>query len=174
MSNATITHQPQYHTPTNSTVGGDAAAAAATSTSPVMQAADDNDIWKAQSGILRIYSAYPSVLPRGTCVKLQVAPHTTSQEVLILVLDQLARAAAMHTPPMHTAPTACTPPQIPKYSEEHVDEFSLVAVVGARERVLRPDFRPLQLQNPWTKGRLYVRLKTDVLAALDQGHVTSV
>ena len=50
----------------------------------------------------------------------------------------------------------------------------IVAVIGARERVLRDDFQPLHLQNPWTKGRLYVRLRTNLLAALEHGQVTNV
>jgi len=43
-----------------------------------------------------------------------------------------------------------------------------VAVIGARERCLRDDFHPLYLQNPWKKGRLFVRQKKDVLAAIEQ------
>uniref|UniRef100_A0A8W8JC18 Ras-associating domain-containing protein n=3 Tax=Magallana TaxID=2171616 RepID=A0A8W8JC18_MAGGI len=52
--------------------------------------------------------------------------------------------------------------------------FCLVAVIGARERILRDDYQPLHLQNPWTKGRLYVRMKSNLLAAIQQGHATEV
>ena len=55
----------------------------------------------------------------------------------------------------------------PIYAPEELSNFCLVAVIGARERCLRDDFKPLQLQNPWKKGRLYVRQKHDVLAALE-------
>lgn len=55
----------------------------------------------------------------------------------------------------------------PIYSAEKLKNFCLVAVIGARERCLRDDFKPLQLQNPWKKGRLYVRQKQDVLAAIE-------
>lgn len=55
----------------------------------------------------------------------------------------------------------------PIYPADKLKNFCLVAVIGARERCLRDDFRPLQLQNPWRKGRLYVRQKQDVLAALE-------
>jgi hypothetical protein len=56
----------------------------------------------------------------------------------------------------------------PVYPAEEFKNFCLVAVIGARERCLRDDFRPLHLQNPWKKGRLYVRQKKDVLAAIEQ------
>lgn len=58
----------------------------------------------------------------------------------------------------------------PIYGEEDLAEFCLVAIIGARERCLRDDFRPLKLQNPWRKGRLYVRKKLDVLAALEHNN----
>ena len=64
--------------------------------------------------------------------------------------------------------------QGPVYTEEELGDFCLVAVIGARERILRDEYQPLQLQNPWTKGRLYVRLKANLLAAIEHGHVTSV
>ena len=118
---------------------------------------EDTAVWRgAMSGILRVYSAYRN---RSGSVKLQVTPRTTSREVLHLVLQQLNRAAVAQgdmQPPLED------------------EDFCLVAVIGARERVLRPDFQPLQLQNPWAQGRLYVRLKNDVLAALDQVYTTSV
>lgn len=50
------------------------------------------------------------------------------------------------------------------------DEHCLVAVMGARERQLRDDFRPLRLQNPWSRGRLFVRRRDDLLAALHFGN----
>lgn len=55
----------------------------------------------------------------------------------------------------------------PIYTVDELPNFCLVAVIGARERCLRDDFKPLQLQNPWKKGRLYVRQKQDVLAAIE-------
>jgi hypothetical protein len=43
-----------------------------------------------------------------------------------------------------------------------------VAVIGSRERCLRDDFRPLNLQNPWKSGKLFVRMKNDLLAAFER------
>ncbi len=55
----------------------------------------------------------------------------------------------------------------PIYADEEFSNFCLVAVIGARERCLRDDFKPVQLQQPWKDGRLYVRRKSNVLAAIE-------
>ena len=113
-------------------------------------------------GILRVYAAYETGLAKGTSVKLHVTPRTTSREVINLVIQQLNKAVLIKGL------------NGPIYADEQLEDFCLVAVIGARERVLRDDYQPLQLQNPWTKGRLYVRLRNNLLAALEQGHVTAV
>ena len=56
----------------------------------------------------------------------------------------------------------------PIYDNDTLRNFCLVAVIGSRERCLRDDFKPLQLQNPWRKGKLFVRVKSDVLAAIER------
>lgn len=53
------------------------------------------------------------------------------------------------------------------YADKEMCNFCLVAVIGARERCLRDDFKPVQLQHPWKDGRLYVRRKSNVLAAIE-------
>ena len=126
---------------------------------------ESDEVWtkaRSQPGILRVYAAYETGLAKGTSVKLHVTPRTTSREVINLVVQQLNKAVVSKGLPG------------PTYNDEELDEFCLVAVIGARERVLRDDYQPLQLQNPWTKGRLYVRLKRNLLAAIEQGHVTTV
>ncbi|XP_035432126.1 uncharacterized protein LOC118263955 isoform X2 [Spodoptera frugiperda] len=107
-----------------------------------------------QAGILQVFAAYETGLAAGTSLKLHVTPRTSAREVIDLVVKQLNMAAVLKG---KTGPV---------YGPEKLQDFCLVAVIGARERCLRDDFRPLQLQNPWRKGRLYVRLKHDVLAAL--------
>ncbi|XP_011300773.1 uncharacterized protein wake isoform X2 [Fopius arisanus] len=106
-------------------------------------------------GILQVYAAYETGLAAGTSLKLHVTPRTTAREVVDLVVKQLNMAVVLKGQ------------QGPIYVNEELPNFCLVAVIGARERCLRDDFKPLQLQNPWKKGRLYVRLKQDVLAALE-------
>lgn len=126
---------------------------------------ETEEIWfkaNKQPGILRIYAAYETGLAKGTSVKLHVTPKTTSREVINLVVQQLNKAVL------------CKGLNGPVYGEEEMQDFCLVAVIGARERVLRDEYQPLQLQNPWTKGRLYVRLQSDLLAAIEHGQVTTV
>ncbi|XP_011346322.1 uncharacterized protein LOC105284481 isoform X3 [Ooceraea biroi] len=106
-------------------------------------------------GILQVYAAYETGLAAGTSLKLHVTPRTTAREVVDLVVKQLNMAVGLKGQ------------KGPTYTAEELPNFCLVAVIGARERCLRDDFKPLQLQNPWKKGRLYVRQKQDVLAALE-------
>ncbi|KAJ8923141.1 hypothetical protein NQ315_001695 [Exocentrus adspersus] len=108
-----------------------------------------------QSGILQVFAAYETGLASGTSLKLHVTPRTTAREVVDLVVKQLNMAVVLKGK------------EGPIYNTEKLKNFCLVAVIGARERCLRDDFKPLQLQNPWKKGRLYVRQKQDVLAALE-------
>ncbi len=54
------------------------------------------------------------------------------------------------------------------YNSKRSEILFPVAVIGSRERCLRDDFRPLNLQNPWRSGKLFVRMKNDVLAALER------
>ncbi|KAL3184146.1 hypothetical protein MRX96_032433 [Rhipicephalus microplus] len=97
--------------------------------------------------VLRVYAAYESGLPPGTSIKLHVTPETTAREVVELVVRQLNTAVVAKG---RTGPL---------YGDERLADFCLVAVVGSRERCLSADFQPLRLQNPWTKGRLFVRLR---------------
>ncbi|PSN43050.1 hypothetical protein C0J52_23158 [Blattella germanica] len=106
--------------------------------------------------IYSVYAAYETGLASGTSLKLHVTPWTTAREVVDLVVKQLNMAVVLKGK------------DGPIYPSDKLKNFCLVAVIGARERCLRDDFKPLQLQNPWKKGRLYVRQKQDVLAALEQ------
>lgn len=110
---------------------------------------------KDASGILQVYAAYETGLASGTSLKLHVTPKTTARQVVDLVVKQLNMAVVLKGK------------EGPIYTADKLKNFCLVAVIGARERCLRDDFKPLQLQNPWKKGRLYVRQKQDVLAALE-------
>nr|XP_022917045.1 ankyrin repeat and fibronectin type-III domain-containing protein 1 isoform X2 [Onthophagus taurus] len=110
---------------------------------------------KEQAGILQVYAAYETGLASGTSLKLHVTPRTTAREVVDLVVKQLNMAVVLKGK------------DGPIYTSDKLRNFCLVAVIGARERCLRDDFKPLQLQNPWKKGRLYVRQKQEVLAALE-------
>lgn len=110
------------------------------------------------SGIIQVFAAYDTGLPNGTSLKLHVTPKTSAREVVDLVVKQLNMAVVLKGR------------DGPIYTAEKLNNFCLVAVIGARERCLRDDFKPLQLQNPWKKGRLYVRQKHDLLAAIEHSN----
>ncbi|KAH8278397.1 hypothetical protein KR018_002303, partial [Drosophila ironensis] len=110
------------------------------------------------SGIIQVYTAYNTGLASGTSLKLHVTPKTSAREVINLVVKQLNMAVVLKGN------------NGPIYGPETLDNFCLVAVIGARERCLRDDFKPLQLQNPWKKGRLYVRKKHELLAAIEHSN----
>ena len=110
------------------------------------------------TSILQVYAAYETGLASGTSLKLRVTQKTSAREVIDLVVKQLNMAVVLKGK------------DGPIYTSDKLDNFCLVAVIGARERCLRDDFRPLQLQNPWKKGRLYVRQKHDVLAAIEHSN----
>ncbi|KAK3865593.1 hypothetical protein Pcinc_028804 [Petrolisthes cinctipes] len=110
------------------------------------------------STIIRVYAAYQTGMASGTSVKIHITPRTTAREVIDLVVKQLNVAVVLKG---KSGPT---------YGNDKLKDFCLVAVIGMRERCLREDFKPLQLQNPWKRGKLYVRMKQDVLAALEQSN----
>lgn len=125
------------------------------------QQADDEDDATTSSnlpGIIQVFAAYNTGLASGTSLKLHVTPKTTAREVVDLVVKQLNMAVVLKGK------------DGPIYAADQFDNFCLVAVIGARERCLRDDFKPLQLQNPWKKGRLYVRQKHDLLAAIEHSN----
>lgn len=95
-------------------------------------------------------------------MKLHVTQKTTSKEVTALVVHQLNKSAKMKRF------------EGPFYDDDEMNEFCLVAVIGARERCLRDDYPPLDLQNPWSKGKLFVRRRHDLLAALEYGNEAKV
>ena len=97
----------------------------------------------------------PPGLAQGTSVRIAVTTSTSAREVVDLVIKQLNMAVILKGK------------DGPLYENEKLRNFCLVAVIGSRERCLRDDFKPLNLQNPWKKGRLFVRMKHDLLAAIE-------
>ena len=127
--------------------------------------AGGDEVWMracTHMGMLMVYPAYEMGLTNITYVTLHVTSQLTARDVVQRVVHHVN--LAVRNKGMNG----------PFYSESQLDDFCLVAVVGVRERVLRDDFQPLTLQAPWTMGRLYVRLKGNLLAALEQSQVTSV
>ena len=108
------------------------------------------------TSVLQVYAAYDTGLASGTSVLINLSESTSSREVVDLVVKQLNMAVIMKGK------------DTPIYDNDTLRNFCLVAVIGSRERCLRDDFKPLQLQNPWKKGKLFVRVKSDVLAAIER------
>ncbi|VDN04468.1 unnamed protein product [Thelazia callipaeda] len=106
--------------------------------------------------VIKVNIAYQSGPTCGSSVRVQVAPTTTASEVVALVIRQL--------------------PVTARTSEETSDseDFCLSSVVGCRERRLRDDFPLIQLQKPWSDGRLFVRRQDSILAALQQGNEATI
>ncbi|XP_071796997.1 uncharacterized protein [Asterias amurensis] len=114
------------------------------------------------TGILRVFPDYHSGLAKGTSLKLHVTSKTTCREIVSLVIQQLNKAVESHNL------------DSPIYLEEQWDDFGLVAIISNKEYQLRDDHCPLQLQNPWTKGHLYVRTKDGSETLLSTGPSTAV
>lgn len=128
------------------------------------------------SSILQIYAAYDTGLASGTSLKLKCTQKTTAREVVNLVVKQLNMAVVLKGK-VTTSRYGFTNHLTyifsqsfqdgPVYGANQLDDFCLVCLVGTRERCLRDDFKPLDLQNPWKKGKLFVRFKHDLLAAIE-------
>lgn len=66
------------------------------------------------------------------------------------------------------------PDQDGNYAPEQLQHFGLVLVVEGREKWLQDDFCPLELQNPWQRGKLCVRIKEYSPLALKHSRATTV
>ncbi|XP_046854874.1 uncharacterized protein LOC124447922 [Xenia sp. Carnegie-2017] len=122
----------------------------------------NSDASSLESGVLKIYSSFETGLAPGRSVKLHVSSDTTVEQVVYLVVRQLEKLVQQKNPDTKLL------------TEEKVKEFCLVAVIGARERCLSDDYKILQLQNPWVKGKLFVRLRVEAIAANNRSTSTLV
>ncbi|EJD76105.1 hypothetical protein LOAG_16880 [Loa loa] len=111
------------------------------------------------TGVIKVYAAYQCGLTCGTSVRLQIASTTTASEIVAVVTEQLTKAAAEAGKAIES---------------KDPEDFCLAVVVGSRERRLRDDFPPMKLQNPWDDGRLFVKRRDSVLAALQNGNEAAV
>lgn len=95
------------------------------------------------SGYLRVIPTYRTGLTRGTSVKLYIESSTTTDEVITLVVKQVAKA---------TNTTATD-----------FSDYYLVASLGTKDWILPPPYRPLQLQADCAAvaqmGRVFLSLK---------------
>lgn len=130
---------------------------------------------------LRVYAACDcGGSGRGTSAVVQASGRTTARELTARVLEQLARQGTAAAVGSSAGSTVREPSAAASSSSQSVQcatggaatadsgDYCLAAVIGCREHVLRDDSAPLQLKEPWSRGRLYVRRKDDLLAAVEQ------
>ncbi|KAK5986982.1 hypothetical protein GCK32_005145 [Trichostrongylus colubriformis] len=106
--------------------------------------------------IISVYTAYDCDLHDGAPIHLTIQKNTTSLEVVRLVLERVPRVSPSSKDTFEAA--------------NESSNFCLVVVVGTRERRLKDDFVLCRIQSPWNKGRLYVRRRSALLAAVRYGN----
>lgn len=108
-----------------------------------------------QFGTIQVYVANETGAGNGLCLRLHVTTQTTAREIIDLVVKQCNRSVLQ---------------TVGKSIGAQLDsnDFCLFAIFGNRGRCVPDNFRPLQLQNPWKKGRLYVRRTHVILAEIEQ------
>ncbi|KAK7919712.1 hypothetical protein WMY93_010996 [Mugilogobius chulae] len=125
---------------------------------------------------LRVYPQYRTGLPKDTCVKLCVTPGTSAREMVQLVVQEMnsiaRRLLGSSSDGGDSEP--CADSECIYYSPEQFKHFGLVLVLDNREKWLQDDFCPLELQNPWLRGKLCVRIKEYSPLALTQSRATTV
>nr|XP_040032646.1 ankyrin repeat and fibronectin type-III domain-containing protein 1 isoform X3 [Gasterosteus aculeatus aculeatus]XP_040032647.1 ankyrin repeat and fibronectin type-III domain-containing protein 1 isoform X3 [Gasterosteus aculeatus aculeatus] len=121
---------------------------------------------------LRVHPQYRTGLPKETSVKLCVTPGTSAREMVQLVVQEMnvvSRRMLGSGGGGGGEQERCV-----CYSPEQLKHFALVLVVDNREKWLQDDFCPLELQNPWLRGKLCVRIKEYSPLALKHGRATTV
>ncbi|XP_076616806.1 ankyrin repeat and fibronectin type-III domain-containing protein 1 isoform X2 [Chaetodon auriga] len=118
---------------------------------------------------LRVYPQYRTGLPKETSVKLCVTPGTSAREMVQLVVQEMNVVSRRMLSSSGGEQQQCV-----YYSSEQLKHFGLVLVVDNREKWLQDDFCPLELQNPWLRGKLCVRIKEYSPLALKHSRATTV
>ncbi|KAM3859677.1 ankyrin repeat and fibronectin type-III domain-containing protein 1 [Diretmus argenteus] len=124
---------------------------------------------------LRVYPQYRTGLPKETSVKLRVTPGTSAREMVQLVVQEMNNVSQrlLGSSSSHDGGGG-EQEQCVYYSPEQVEHFGLVLMVEDREKWLQDDFCPLELQNPWLRGKLCVRIKEYSPLALKYSRATTV
>ncbi|KAJ6636312.1 Ankyrin repeat and fibronectin type-III domain-containing protein 1 [Pseudolycoriella hygida] len=110
---------------------------------------DDNVIELTFFGTIQVYIENEKDSADGIRLRLHITSQTTAREIIDLVVNQCNQTD------LRSDGKA--------YNQMVSKDFCLFAIFGNVGRCVPDNFRPLQLQNPWTKGRLYVRRTRDIL-----------
>jgi hypothetical protein len=97
--------------------------------------------------VIRVYAAYDSGLPFGTSVKLQVTFETTVKEIIELVVKHL------------NSTVISKGEKGPIYDLSDLSKFCIIAVFSSNVKHLNDDFKVLNLQTPWNKAKLCIKIK---------------
>ncbi|KAJ7984530.1 hypothetical protein DPEC_G00355760 [Dallia pectoralis] len=132
--------------------------------------------WKGWHATLRVYPQYHTGLPKETSVKLRVTSGTSAREMVQLVVQEmntvsrrlLGGSSSSSNDGGGVEGERCV------YGTDQLEHFGLVLVVDGREKWLQDDFCPLELQNPWLRGKLCVRMKVYSPLALQCSWATTV
>ncbi|XP_067859740.1 ankyrin repeat and fibronectin type-III domain-containing protein 1 isoform X2 [Heptranchias perlo] len=119
---------------------------------------------KLNSVSLRIYPQYHTGLSKEISVKLHVTSNTSAREIVKLVIRETNE----------TSMKMSRDTEGPIYRDDQLEHFGLVLSMDNTEKWLQDDFLPLSLQNPWTKGRLCVRIKEYSPLLVQYGKATTV
>ncbi|KAL6095149.1 uncharacterized protein ACO6RY_16409 [Pungitius sinensis] len=119
---------------------------------------------------LRVHPQYRTGLPKETSVKLCVTPGTSAREMVQLVVQEMNVVSRR----MLGSGGGGEQERCVCYGPEQLKHFALVLVVDNREKWLQDDFCPLELQNPWLRGKLCVRIKEYSPLALKHSRATTV
>ncbi|XP_070304434.1 ankyrin repeat and fibronectin type-III domain-containing protein 1 [Salvelinus sp. IW2-2015] len=122
---------------------------------------------------LRVYPQYRTGLPKETSVKLRVTPGTSAREMVQLVVQEMNTVSRRLLSGSSSNGGGAEGEKC-LYSPEQLEHFGLVLVVDGREKWLQDDFCPLELQNPWLRGKLCVRIKEYSPLALQYSRATTV
>lgn len=117
-----------------------------------------------REGVVQIHTAGETSLPPGATVTLHITPATRADEVVKMVVQQLHKKCQDRDKSSYWH----------NLSDKKIKDLCLVAVIGGQEKCFRDDFKPLHLQNPWKRGKLYLRLRAEAFAASATGNFTSV
>ncbi|KFM66056.1 hypothetical protein X975_01951, partial [Stegodyphus mimosarum] len=101
--------------------------------------------------VLRVAVAYSDELPPDTSVRLHINPDASAREIVDSVICQVNEAVMGGQQKSEAY-----------ISDQNMGDICLVVSFDSTERYLSDSFQPLKVQNPWTKGRLLVKRRTNV------------
>lgn len=108
---------------------------------------------------IRVGVAFDCSMPLGSSVRLSVVANTTAEEIVNLVLEQVAKATAGDE-------------EIHLFDSR---DYCLVSVMGQRERRLKNEVTLMSLRtSQWTGSNLLVRMRDNFLAGVEFGNESFV